>query len=72
MKKGLHKIIKEEGLMILLSTSWKPGVKKGPHMMIKEEGLLISLSTSSKTKYEEKTSHDNQRGRPLDFFVDQF
>ena len=72
MKKGLHKIIKEEGLMILLSTSLKPSVKKGLHMMIKEEGLLISLSTSSKTKYEERTSQENQRGRPLDFFVDWF
>ena len=58
--------------MILLSTSLKPSVKKGAHMMIKEDGLLISLSTSSKTKYEGRTSHDNQRGRPLDFFVDQF
>jgi hypothetical protein len=24
------------------------------------------------TKCEDRTSHDNQRGRPLDFFVDQF
>jgi hypothetical protein len=46
-------------------------MKKGLHKKIKEEGLLISLSTSSKTKYEEKSSHDDQRGRPLDFFVDQ-
>ena len=41
-------------------------------MIIKEEGLLISLSTSSKTKCEEKTSQDNQRERPFDFFVDHF
>jgi hypothetical protein len=41
-------------------------------MIIKEEGLLISLSTSSKTKYEERTSQENQSGRPLDFFVDHF
>jgi hypothetical protein len=47
-------------------------MKKGLHKIIKEEGLLISLSTSSKTKYEERTSKENQRGRPLDFFVDQF
>jgi hypothetical protein len=47
-------------------------VKKGLHMIIKEEGLLIYLSTSSKTKYEERTSQENQRGRPLDFFFDQF
>jgi hypothetical protein len=65
-------MIKEEGLLISLSTSSKPSMKKGLHKIIKEEGLLISLSTSSKTKYEERTSQDNQRGRPLDFFVDQF
>jgi hypothetical protein len=47
-------------------------MKKGLHKIIKEEGLLISLSTSSKTKNEERTSQENQRGRPLDFFVDQF
>jgi hypothetical protein len=47
-------------------------MKKGLHKIIKEEGLLISLSTSSETKYEERTSQENQSGRPLDFFVDQF
>jgi hypothetical protein len=47
-------------------------VKKGLHMIIKKEGLLISLSTSSKTKYEERTSQENQRGRPHDIVVDQF
>jgi hypothetical protein len=47
-------------------------MKKELHKIIKEEGLLISLSTSSKTKNEERTSQENQRGRPLDFFVDQF
>jgi hypothetical protein len=47
-------------------------MKKGLHKQLKDEGLLISLSTSSKTKYEERTSQENQRGRPLDFFVDQF
>ena len=47
-------------------------MKKGLHKIIKETGLLISLSTSSKTKYEERTSQENQRGRPLDFFFDQF
>jgi hypothetical protein len=72
MKNRLHKIIKEKGHLISLSTSSKPGVKKGLHMIIKEEGLLFSLSTRSKTKYEERTSQENQRGRPLDFFVDQF
>jgi hypothetical protein len=41
-------------------------------MIIQEEGLLISLSTSSKTKNEERTSQENQRGWPLDFFVEQF
>ena len=46
MKKGLHKIIKEEGLMISLSTSSKPSVKKGLHKIIKEEGLMKLLSTS--------------------------
>ena len=63
---------KDECLLISLSTSSKQSVKKGLHIIIKEEGLLISLSTSSKTKYEERTSQENQRGRPLDFFVDQF
>ena len=72
MKKGLHKKIKEGGLLISLSTSSKQSMEKGLYMIIKEEGLLISLSTSSITKYDERTSHDNQRGRPLDFFVDQF
>jgi hypothetical protein len=38
VKKGHHKIIKEEGLMKLLSTSLKPSVKKGLHKIIKEEG----------------------------------
>ena len=47
-------------------------MKKELHKIIKEEGLLISLSTSSKTKYEERTSHYNQRGRRFDFFVDHF
>ena len=47
-------------------------MKKGLHMIIKEEGLLISLSTSSITKYEERSSQENQRGRPFDFFVDHF
>ena len=47
-------------------------MKKGFHMIIKEVGLLISLSTSSKTKYEERTSQENQRGRPHDNVVDQF
>jgi hypothetical protein len=72
VKKGLHMMYKEEGLWISLSTSSKPSMKKGLHKKIKEEGLLISLSTSSKTKYEERTSQENQRGRPLDFFVDWF
>ena len=40
-------------------------------MIIKEEGLLISVSTSSITKYEERSSHENQRGRTLDFLVDK-
>jgi hypothetical protein len=65
-------IITEEGLLIFLSTSSKPSMKKGLHKKIKVEGLLISLLTSSKTKYEERTSQENQRGSPLDFFVDQF
>jgi hypothetical protein len=47
MKKGLHKIIKEEGVMKLLPTSLKPSVKKGLHKIIKEEGLLISFWTIS-------------------------
>jgi hypothetical protein len=47
MKKGLHMMIKEEGLLISLSTSSKPSMKKGLHKKIKEEGLLISFSTSS-------------------------
>ncbi len=47
-------------------------MKKGFHMIIKVGGLLISLSTSSKTKYEERTSQENQRGRPHDNVVDQF
>ena len=47
-------------------------MKKDLQIIIKEEGHLISLSTSSKTKNEERTSQNNQRGRPLDFFVDQF
>jgi hypothetical protein len=47
-------------------------MKKGLHNKIKEEGLWISLPTSSKSKYEERTSQENQRGKPLDFFVDQF
>jgi glycine cleavage system regulatory protein len=72
MKKELHKIIKEEGLLISLSTNSIPSLKKGLHKLIKEEGLLISLSTSSKTKYEERTSQDNQRGRPFYFFVYHF
>jgi hypothetical protein len=72
MKKELHKIIKEEGLLISLSTSSNPSVKKGLHMIIKEEGLFISLSTSSKTKYEGRASQVNQRGRPFDFLIDQF
>jgi 3-hydroxyisobutyrate dehydrogenase-like beta-hydroxyacid dehydrogenase len=71
MKKGLHKQLKDEGLLISLSTSSKPSMKKGLHKQLKDEGLLISLSTSSKTKYEERTSQENQRGRPLDFFLDQ-
>ena len=66
MKKGLHEKIKEEGLLISLSTRSKPSMKKGLHKQLKDEGLLISLSTSSKTKYEERTSQENQRGRPLD------
>jgi hypothetical protein len=37
VKKGLHKIIKEEGLLISLSTSSKPSIKKGLHKKIKEE-----------------------------------
>jgi hypothetical protein len=44
--KGLPKKIKEEGLLISLSTSSKPSLKKGLHKKIKEEGLLISFSTS--------------------------
>ena len=47
-------------------------MKKEPHKIIKEEGLLTSLSTSSKNKYEERSSQDNQTGRPFDFFVDHF
>jgi hypothetical protein len=47
-------------------------MKKGLHIIIKKEGLLISLSTSSKTKYEERTSQENQRERPFNFFVDHF
>jgi hypothetical protein len=41
-------IIKEEGLLISLSTSSKPSMKKGLRKKIKEEGLLISFSTSCK------------------------
>ena len=37
VKKGLHMIIKEEGLFISLSTSSKPSVKKGLHKKNKEE-----------------------------------
>jgi hypothetical protein len=40
-------IIKEEGLLISLSTSFKRCMKKGIHKQFKEEGLLISLSTIS-------------------------
>ncbi len=47
-------------------------MKKQLHKIIKEEGLLIFPSTSSKTKNEERTSQDNQRGRPFDSFVDNF
>jgi hypothetical protein len=70
MKKGLHKKIIEEGLLISLSTSSKPSMKKGLHKIIKEEGLLISLSTSSQTKYEGRTSQENNRGRPHAIVVD--
>jgi hypothetical protein len=45
MKKGLHKKIKAEGLLISLSTISKPSMKKGLHKQLKEEGLLISLFT---------------------------
>jgi hypothetical protein len=37
VKEGLHKKIKQEGLMISLSTSSKPSVKKGLQKKIKEE-----------------------------------
>jgi hypothetical protein len=37
VKEGLHKKIKEDGLMKLLSTSLKPSVKKGLQKKIKEE-----------------------------------
>jgi hypothetical protein len=47
VKKGLHKKIKDEGLLISFSTSCKWTIKKGLHELIKEEGLLISFSTSS-------------------------
>jgi hypothetical protein len=39
---------KEEGLLISLSTSFKPSMKKGLHKKIKEEALLSSFSTSCK------------------------
>jgi len=64
-------IIKEEGLLICLSTSSKPSVKKGLHLIIKEEPLDFFV-VQFLNQYEERTSHDDQRGRPLDFFVDQF
>jgi hypothetical protein len=37
VKEGLHKKIKEENLLISLSTSSKPSVKKGLQKKIKEE-----------------------------------
>jgi hypothetical protein len=49
MKKGLHKKIKEEGLLISLSTSSKPSMKKRLHKIIKEKGHLISLLTIALT-----------------------
>ncbi len=48
VKKGLHKIIKEEGVFILLLTVSEPSMKKGLHNKIKEERLLMSFSTSCK------------------------
>ena len=72
MKKELHKIIKEEGLLISLSTRSKTKYEERTSQQNQRGRAHEIVVDQFLTKYEERTSQDNKRGSPLDFFVDQF